>query len=232
MSARRSARAVKSVITIAITAASVSVPCSAHAEGVDVGVRTGYARPAGGFDAGSRATDGSFGAIPLALDVTLRLSPARRTLAETHASWSVAAGLYGAYAATIPTLCTTASECISSIGRDTELGLVARIRAPRLAFLLPEGELGAGWSWSSRSLVDREAVSTRAWNGPVLLRAALVPSIRLGTHTRLGLVVGGSVARSTSFALDAPGVSRRGIEGARLHGTLDAGVRLGIDFGQ
>lgn len=192
---------------------------------VEVGLRLAYARPVGAFDAGTHATDVSFGGIPLGLDATIRLTT------STPSSWSVAAGVYVAYAPTIPTLCTDTRTCISSIGRDTELDLLARVRAPRLAFVVPEAEIGTGWSWSSRSLVDNDVTSTRRWNGPVILRAALVPSVVLGDRTRLGLAVGGSLARSTSFTLEAPGVERHGLEGARLHGTLELGVRLGITFG-
>jgi hypothetical protein len=194
---------------------------------VDVGLRIAYARPVGAFDVGTHATDVSFGGIPFALDATVRLTPPSSSLS----SWSVAAGLYAAYGPTIPTLCTDTSSCIASIGHDTELDLLARVRAPRLAFVVPEGEVGTGWSWSSRSLVDQDVTSTRRWNGPVILRAALVPSLVLGARTRLGLVVGGSVARSTSFTLEAPGVERHGVEGARLHGTLDLGVRFAVVFG-
>ncbi|MDB4934256.1 MAG: hypothetical protein JWP87_1228 [Labilithrix sp.] len=206
----------------------VSLPAVAHADLVDVGLRTGYARPVGAFDLGTHASDGSFGAIPFALDATFGLQPIERARVDT--SWRAAAGVFVAYAPTIPTLCTSAPECISSIGSDVELGMLARVHAPRMAFVLPEAEIGAGWSWSSRSLVDRDAVSTRSWNGPVLLRGALVPSIRLGVHTRFGLVVGGSIARSTSFSLEAPGVTRHGIDGARVHGTLDFGLRFAVDL--
>jgi hypothetical protein len=152
-------------------------------------------------------------------------------LTPSSSSWSVAAGVYAAYAPTIPTLCTDTSSCISSIGHDTELDLLARVRAPRLAFVVPEIEVGTGWSWSSRSLVDQDVTSTRRWSGPVILRTALVPSLVLGARTRLGLVLGGSLARSTSFTLEAPGLERHGIEGARLHGTLDLGVRFAVLFG-
>ncbi len=192
----------------------------------DVGVRLAYARPVGAFDGGTHASDVSFGGIPLALDATVRLTPS-----ASASSWSVGAGIYAAYAPTIPTLCTTASSCISSIGHDTELDLLARIRAPRIAFVIPEAEIGTGWSWSSRALVDQDVTSTRRWSGPVLLRAALVPTFALGARTRLGVVLGGSVGRSTSFTLEAPGIERGGIQGARLHGSAEIGVRLGILLG-
>jgi hypothetical protein len=107
---------------------------------VDVGLRIAFARPIGAFVAGTHATDVSFGGTPLGLDATSRLTT------SSPSSWSVAAGAYAAYAPTIPTLCTDTSWCISSIGHDTELDLLARVRAPRLAFVVPEVEIAAGWS--------------------------------------------------------------------------------------
>ena len=193
----------------------------------DVGLRLAYARTVGAFDAGTHASDVSFGGIPLALDATVRLTPS----SSSPSSWSVAAGVYAAYGPTIPTLCTTASSCISSIGHDTELDLLARVRAPRIAFVVPEAEIATGWSWSSRSLVDQDVTATRRWSGPVVLRAALVPSVALGAWTSLGLVISGTAARSTSFTLEAPGLTRHGIEGARLHGTVELGVRVAFAFG-
>lgn len=201
-----------------------SVSASSRRPGlIDVGVRTAYAWPLGSFDAGTHAADVSYGGIPLALDATVRIPSA--------SGWSVAVGGLLAYAPTIPKLCTSTSECTASIGHDTELVALARVRAPHLAFVLPEVEIGTGWAWSSRSLVDRDFTSTRKWTGPVLLRAALVPSLSLGARTRFGVVLGGSVARSTAFALEAPGVTWRGLDGARLHGTIDVGFRIAIDFG-
>src|SRR5665811_391544 len=84
---------------------------------VDVGLRVAYARPVGAFDAGTHATDVSFGGIPLGLDATVRLTPSSSS-SPSSSSWSVAAGAYAAYAPTIPTLCTDTSSCISSIGHD------------------------------------------------------------------------------------------------------------------
>jgi len=227
---RRRARAASvvagTVVCLATPAASAGDAASpASTPPFDVGLRLAYARPVGAFDAGTHSSDVSFGGIPFALDATVHLTPA------SPSSWSVAAGIYAAYAPTIPTLCTTASSCVSSIGHDAELDLLARVRAPRIAFVIPEAEVGTGWSWSSRALVDQDVTSTRRWSGPVLLRAALVPTVALGARTRLGLVIGGSVGRSTSFTLQAPDVERRGIEGARLHGTAEVGVRLGILLG-
>jgi hypothetical protein len=187
---------------------------------LDVGVRLGYARPVGAFDAGTRATDVSHGGAPLALDATWILPGAR--------GWGVSAGLMGSWAKTIPKLCGSFDECTSSLGTDTELLAIARFRAPRLAFVLPEAEIGAGWGWSSRTLASGDASSTRRWSGPVIVRAAIVPTFVLGERTRLGVVVGGSLAQTATFELEAPGVEERNLEGARLHGTVDLAVRFAI----
>jgi hypothetical protein len=63
----------------------------------------------------------------------------------------------------------------------------------------------------------------------VLLRAALVPTFPLGGMTRLGVVLGGSVAGTASSRLVAPGVDQSGLRGG-VHGTLDVGVRIAFDL--
>lgn len=208
---------------LALAAAILFASAPARADDLlDVGARFGYARPLGAWDAGTRATDLSFGGAPLALDGTVRLGP--------RGPWRIGGGLFASWAETIPTLCASTPDCISSIGRDAELGLLARVRAPRLGFLLPEAEIGTGWSWSTRKLVDQGTTSRRTWSGPTFLRAALVPSVALSSRLRLGVVVGGSLGRATSFHLAAPGLDARDASGAKVHGTFDVGVRLGADL--
>jgi hypothetical protein len=198
-----------------------------RARTVDVGGRFAFQRSFGAYDRGTRPTDLSFGEVPLSLDVTVHIPKSEGS------PWAFEVGALGTYAPTVPTLCAGTSECISSIGHDWELILLARVRAPRTWFFWPELEIGPGWSWSSRKLVDKDTTSTRRWNGPVLVRAALIPTVRLGERTRLGLVLGGSIARSSSFSIEAPGVDRTGsIDSSRLHGTVDLGLRLGVDFGR
>jgi len=185
---------------------------------VDVGARFAYERPVGAFDAGTRAADTTFGGAAFALDGTARVTS------------MLSLGGMLLYAPTVPTLCDSFANCKASVGSDVEIDALARFRAPRWRFIQPEFELGFGWSWSSRSLADDEATSTRRWNGPVLVRVAAIPTFRLGQRTRLGVVLGGSFARSASYELEAPGVNRHGVEGARFHGTLDLGLRFGLDL--
>lgn len=203
--------------------AALLLASAGQAGQVDLGMRLGYARPVGAFQRGLHAGDVSYGGLPLAIDGTVRVGPPAR--------WSVALGGYFAYAATIPTLCGSASECFGSLGRDVDLALMVRLRAPRLAFVLPEAEVASGWTWSSRSLEDNGVSSTRTWSGPLLLRFAFVPSVALGEKTRLGLVLGGSLAASSSGSLRAPGIEKDGVPSARVHGTFDLGLRFAIDFG-
>jgi hypothetical protein len=87
------------------------------------------------------------------------------------------------------------------VGRDFELGLMTRLRGPKTLFFRSEGELGVGWSWSSRSVEDSGIRSTRHWSGPVFLRAAFVPTFALDTRTRPGVVLGGSVGGTASSHL-------------------------------
>jgi hypothetical protein len=173
------------------------------------------------LDAGTRANDLSYGGAPLGIDATIRV---------TRSPWSLFVGGAAAYAITIPRLCASFSTCKGSLGHDIDLLAVARVRGPRWRVLLPEIELGAGWSWSSRSLADGDATSTRTFTGPVLLHLAATPSLFLSRRVRLGLVVGGSVVATSSSTLEAPGITRDLHEGARLHGTLDLAVRTAIDW--
>jgi hypothetical protein len=184
--------------------------------GLDLGARAGAALPVGAFDRATHAGDTSFGGLPIGVDATARLG-------------LVGLGGYASLAPTVPRLCATASDCIGSVGRDFELGWMTRFRGRKTLFFLPEGELGFGWSWSSRSLEDTGARSTRHWSGPVLLRAALVPTLALGAGTRLGVVLGGSVVGTASSHLKSPGIDQAGLRGG-VHGTIDLGVRLGFDL--
>jgi hypothetical protein len=188
---------------------------------VDLGARAGVSRPWGAFDQTTHVTDTTFGSTPLGIDGTI-------AFAEIGA-WKVYAGATLSWAPTIPTLCDSFDDCMSTVGTDVELLGLLRFRGPRTLFFFPQAELGAGWSWSARHLANDDVVSSRAWNGPVLGRLAFVPTFRLGSRTRLGVVFGGSIARSAAFELDAPGVHREGLEGARLHGTFDLGLRFGWD---
>lgn len=190
---------------------------------VDIGLRAGVSRPYGAFDATTHVTDTTFGSTPLALDATIGVAEPR--------AWRFSIGAMGSWAPTIPTLCDSFDDCMASAGSDVELLALLRFRGPRTFFFFPEAELGAGWSWSSRGLANDGVESSRAWNGPVLARVAFIPTFRLGSHTRLGIVFGASVARSASFELEAPGLHREGLEGARLHGTFDLGVRFAFSPG-
>lgn len=214
--------------TAAWTAVAIAIgaaPATARAEGrgtIDLGARAGYALPVGALDRGTHALDTSFGGLPFALDAVVRVSPPQR--------WAVFVGVLGAVAPTVPAQCATVSSCLGSIGRDFELDWLTRVRGPRVRFFVPEAELGFGWSWSSRSLEDGDARSTRRWMGPVFVRAAFVPAFPLGETTRLGVVLGGSVGATASSRLVAPGIDQRGLRGG-LHGTLDVGVRFAVDLG-
>lgn len=189
---------------------------------VDLGARAGVSRPYGAFDATTHVADTTFGSTPLAVDASL-------SFAEVGA-WRFSTGAMIRWAPAIPTLCDSFEDCMSSVGSDTELLAVIRARGPRTLFFSPEGELGVGWSWSSRGLANDGVESTRSWNGPVLARLAFVPTFRLGSKTRLGVVFGASIARSASFELEGPGIQRERLQGARLHGTFDLGVRFAFEL--
>ena len=179
------------------------------------------ALPFGAYDAATRANDLSQGGAALALDASLR---------ATRTPWALYLGAGFGYALTIPRICGSASECERSLGRDLDVLALARLRGPRFRAILPEAELGTGWSWSSRTLADGDATSRRTFSGPVLLHAAATPSVALGSRVRLGIVVGGALVATSSSTLHAPGVDRDVRDGARLHGTLDLGVRSAVEL--
>jgi hypothetical protein len=205
----------------ALVVLTLSGPASADSW-LDVGARVGAALPLGAFDRTTRAGDTTFGGTPLALDAAVAVDP--------HGRWRVELGGLLRWMPTTPRLCGSTDECLSSIGHDTEIGALARLRAPRWRWVTPEGELGFGCSWSTRQLVDSDATSTRHWSGPVVLRGAIIPTFRLGSHTRLGIVIGTALERSSHAEVEAPALSRRGLEGAAFHGTLEIGARFGLDL--
>jgi hypothetical protein len=193
-------------------------PAAARAQSLDLGARAGVALPLGAFDATTRAGDTTFGGTPLGLDATIAIAP------------GVAAGALAVWTPTSPRLCGSTSECLSSVGHDAEVDALVRFRGPKFWRIRPEAEVGFGWSWSTRTIVDSDVTSTRRWSGPVLAHAALVPTFDLGRFLRLGVVLGTSLERSSTFTLEGPSLHRAGVPGAAFHGRFDLAARLGFDL--
>jgi hypothetical protein len=185
---------------------------------IELGARAGLALPFGAIEQGTRESDLTFGAVPLAIDGGAVLSR------------YLTLGALFAYAPTVPKLCGSASECISSVGHDLTLMVLHRFHPPppnAIRWLRPDLEAGIGYVWSSRSLVDSGAESTRSARGPVL-RLALSPTVRLSSRLELAVVFGASLSVSSQVSLDAPGITEaRAPDGRGVHGLIDLGVRLG-----
>lgn len=210
-------------LAMAGAVAVLALSSSAHAAPpLDLGARGGVALPVGAFDASTRAGATTFGGTPFAIDAAFALGGNER--------WAVAAGALARWMPTVPRLCGSTSDCVSSLGRDLEVGLLVRVYGPKVWRVFPEAELGFGWSWSQRQLVDEDATSTRRWSGPVVLRTALIPTFALGRRTRLGILFATALERSSSFDLEAPGIRRSTTPVAAFHGTVELGVRFGFDF--
>jgi hypothetical protein len=185
---------------------------------IEVGARAALALPFGAIEQGSRESDLTFGAVPLGIDGGLVLSR------------YVTLGALFSYAPTVPKLCGSASECISSVGHDASLMALHRFHPPppnAIRWLRPDLEAGIGYAWSSRSLVDGGAESTRSARGP-LLRLALSPTLTLSPRFDFSVIFGASLSVSSRVSLEAPGVTEsRAPESRGVHGLIDLGVRLG-----
>jgi hypothetical protein len=185
---------------------------------IDLGLRAAAELPAGEIERGTNASDLTYGALPIALDLGLRLSPL------------VTVALYGSVAPTIPKLCATTSDCENSVGRDFELAALARFALPRVRFVMPFAEVGPGYFWSARVLESSGVSSTRSFEGP-LVRLAIVPTVALSKRFTLGIVLGARLGIAHRVGLEAPAISEdRGPDGARVSAALDVGARLGTSF--
>ena len=185
---------------------------------IELGARLGYAFPLGAIERGSRASDATYGGLPIAIDGEAVITPA----------WSL--GALFSYALTIPTVCGSASDCVSSLGHDIDLLALVRFHLPPLPWLAPDIEAGLGWVWSSREVSDEGASSIRTFHG-LLVHFALVPALVLSPHVTLGLAIGATFSIATHVALDAPGVSTSGApDGPTLHGTFTTAVRVGVEL--
>lgn len=204
-------RATSILAAVALAAATRSARADTpHAE---VGLALGYMAPLASFERGSRLSDVTFGAAAVAPDVAFRVHPL------------VAAGARVRYGALIPTLCTSASECIASLGVDWTLGPLVRFALPAIGPLRPRLDLDLGYEWASASLSDRDALSTRRYRG---FTAGFAVHAPLDSSTRFALepIANASIGVFQRTSLVAPGVeSSGGVAGTAAHGWLFFGLR-------
>lgn len=209
-------------IGLALVPALVATSAKAATEPVrhfDVAATLGYAFPAGSSERGARLSDVTFGSVPLDLTVMYRLS--RR----------LAVGVSGGYGVVIPTLCGDSPDCISSLGYDVAIAARARIFMPRLLGAEPYADVGVGYEWFAAKLADSGAISTHAYDGPILLSSELGAPFELGGRWTLGPAVRLSLGTFVGSHLEAPGVSRDlGVSDRSVHGWLSFTVRASARF--
>jgi hypothetical protein len=164
------------------------------------------------LDRGSRVGDVTFGAASAELAVARAVSP----------RWSVVAG--GSYGATVPTLCGSSADCMSSLGQSAMLRAGVRHRWPRFGRFSPAVDGTAGHEWFSSKLSDDDAVSSRhyrGWIGAITASCGLSRSERWIVAPLLDLGIGAFHRfnlETPSFAVSRP-VSA-------VHAWLSLGLRV------
>jgi hypothetical protein len=185
---------------------------------VQVGATLGYAFPAGSLERGSRTSDVTFGAPFLQADGSYRVHPL------------VSAGGGISYGTVLPTLCATASDCASSLGRDVTVSFLARLHMGQWKAFEPSVDGSIGYEWLATSFSNDDVTSQRLYRGfagglaaDALLRAS--PRFAFGLRLE---VRGGSFHRTS---LVAPGVDVGGpTDGNLIHLWPAVGLRAIASF--
>jgi hypothetical protein len=186
---------------------------------LELGAAIAYAAPAGSAEAGTRVSDTTIALAALDVDASYRFTPTLAAVAGVR------------YAAGIPTLCATASDCTSSLGRDVVVTARVRVFLPRVWRLEPRADVGVGWEWSLAKLSDAGAVSRRTWSGPIPLSIEAAAPLRIGESWTLGPVVAATTGVITHEGLETPSFSvDRSVDGQRVHAWLSAAIRVSMRF--
>ena len=207
-----------------LLAAAVLLTCRARAEEpparrLDVAGSLGYAAPIASAEHGARIGDTTLGALPIALDVSYRLTP------------SLAIVAYAGYGIGLPTLCKGATECARSLGSDVALALRVRFFLPRYGKVEPHLDAGSGYEWFASTLSDGGVTVTRSYRGPLLLSTEIAAPFRLAPRFTLGPTVGGAIGAFTRYRLDASAASREGpVPSHALHAWLSCAARVSLQF--
>jgi hypothetical protein len=174
----------------------------------------GYAYPAGTAETGTDTRDVSFGLVPLSLVGTYDLAR----------SWSASARLR--YAFNIPTLCASAADCESSLGREVAVTVGIGRLLPRWWHLTPCVGFESGWEWLTAKLSDAGVAASRGWNG-AFARLEISADLKSSGPWSLGPALGVEAGLFTHFDLDTPaGHSSGGTERA-VHAWPTISLRLG-----
>jgi hypothetical protein len=188
----------------------------AHAEQprrLQIAGQLGYGFPGGILERGSELSDVTWGLVGLGVDGAYRFSR----------FWSVGAAL--SYGASIPKLCATSGDCVSSLGHDFRAGALARWQIGKWQSFEPDVDLELGYEWLVTKLVDNAAVSRRGARGPEATLAAH-GQFALWQDVSIGPVLAFSTGIFTRASLDAPGIeTERDTDGSTVHFWTFVGFR-------
>jgi len=195
--------------------ASTFVASTAHAE--EIGLSLGWSIPGGSIERGSKVSDTVYGTIAIGLDA--------------HHAFTESFGLtlFARYGIAVPTLCASAGDCTSSLGRDVSLGLRARYTFVSLADdlpLVPRIEIGTGYEWFTSTLSDSGVSSSRSHHGPILASIEIAGDGRLSRHVILSPTLSITTGAFAHRELSTPAFTDSGYLGAReLHTWVFLGLR-------
>jgi hypothetical protein len=186
---------------------------------LELGAEVAYAAPAGSAEKASRVSDTTFALAAFDADASYRFSP------------TLAAVFWGRYGIGVPTLCATASDCTSSLGRDVAVAARVRVFFPHIGRLEPRADVGIGWEWSMAKLSDTGVVSRRTWSGPIPLSLEAAAPFRVGKVWTIGPVLAATAGVFTQASLETPSFSvDRSTEGLTLHTWLSVAFRVSTRF--
>lgn len=213
---RRASIAIVFAASVVATRANAGEP---DARRIEIGASLGYDFPIGSAERGARASDTTFGLVPIQVDGAYR--------------WTDRIGvvLAGRYGIGVPRLCASTSECVASLGRDVVLSVRARFFFPRLGPVAPRADAGLGYEWWTTRLADGDATSTRAYSGPLSFVGELAAPFAVGSRANVGPVLGAAIGTFTGYSVASGPVDLHGSVPARaLHGWLSIAVRVGASF--
>jgi hypothetical protein len=188
------------ILSLSVKEASAEQP-----RRIAVAGELGYAFPAGSVERGADLSDSTSGLVELGLDGAYRL----------HRSLSAGIGLH--YGLSIPNLCATSSDCLSSLGRDFRVGALARWHLGKWRSFEPDMDLELGYEWLRTQLADMGVTSKRANRGfEASVRAH--GQFALWRRVSIGPTLALTFGTFSHASLEAPGLSaERETDGSRVH---------------
>jgi hypothetical protein len=196
---------------------ALSLPLAAQERApIEVSAALGAALPVGELEAGSSLRDVSFGTASLAV-----------ALSYLRDRWG--ATVWASYAASVPTLCGSSSECVASLGHDVTLGLSSRYDAPRVWKLWPTISAGLGYEWFTSKLSDGGATSSRSFHGIVIPVLEAYGGFNVGRRWRVGPFLCLSAGRFNGGTVRGPaGDEAPLVSEPRWHGWVEIGFRTSV----